>query len=137
MCLHGLIIILTCVSFDFSCTCSFSCSGSGGVGGLYFNAKGEITNYKTLLSNTNRNCGGGLTPVSCSLAGLTCSYYDTLINSTLYILYDLSFSGIHGYRVRKRVVDSVGKLTLILRVRSIIVQRRLCWVVTVAGLKLW
>ena len=113
------------------------CSGSGGVGGLYFNAKGEITNYKTLLSNTNRNCGGGLTPVSCSLTGLKCSYYDTLIYSTLYILYDLACSGIHGYRVRKRMVDSVGKLTLIPRVRSIIVLRRHCWAVTVAGLKLW
>jgi len=37
-------------------------SGTGGVYGLYFNADGEITDYKTLLANTSRNCGGGLTP---------------------------------------------------------------------------
>ena len=37
-------------------------TGTGGVYGLYFNADGEITDYKTLLANTNRNCGGGLTP---------------------------------------------------------------------------
>ena len=47
-------------------------SGTGGVYGLYFNADGEITDYKTLLANTNRNCGGGLTPwntwVSCEEA---------------------------------------------------------------------
>ena len=44
-------------------------SGTGGVYGLYFNADGEITDYKTLLAKTSRNCGGGLTPwntwVSC------------------------------------------------------------------------
>ena len=44
-------------------------SGTGGVYGLYFNTDGEITDYKTLLANTSRNCGGGLTPwntwVSC------------------------------------------------------------------------
>jgi len=37
-------------------------TGTGGVYGLYFNADGEITDYKTLLANTSRNCGGGLTP---------------------------------------------------------------------------
>jgi len=34
----------------------------GGVYGLQFNLAGEIVDYKTLLSNTKRNCGGGLTP---------------------------------------------------------------------------
>eukprot|EP00985_Skeletonema_marinoi_P005302 scaffold2286_cov140-Skeletonema_marinoi.AAC.2 len=33
-----------------------------GVYGLQFNLAGEIVDYKTLLSNTKRNCGGGLTP---------------------------------------------------------------------------
>lgn len=41
----------------------------GGVYGLYFNAEGEVTEYKALLTGTNDNCGGGLTPwgtwVSC------------------------------------------------------------------------
>jgi len=44
-------------------------SGKAGVHGLYFNKDGEITNYKTLLSGTTWNCGGGLSPwntwVSC------------------------------------------------------------------------
>jgi len=43
--------------------------GKGGVYGLYFNAEGEITEYKALLTGTTDNCGGGLTPwntwVSC------------------------------------------------------------------------
>ena len=42
---------------------------AGGVYGLQFNLAGEIVDYKNLLSNTKRNCGGGLTPwntwVSC------------------------------------------------------------------------
>jgi len=41
----------------------------GGVYGLYFNSEGEITEYKALLTGTDDNCGGGLTPwntwVSC------------------------------------------------------------------------
>jgi hypothetical protein len=44
-------------------------SGGGGVYGLYFDKYGAVINYTTLLSNTTRNCGGGLTPwgtwVSC------------------------------------------------------------------------
>jgi len=43
--------------------------GKGGVYGLYFNAEGEIVEYKALLTGTTDNCGGGLTPwgtwVSC------------------------------------------------------------------------
>ena len=30
--------------------------------GLYFDEDGYLVDYKTLLSNTDRNCGGGLTP---------------------------------------------------------------------------
>ena len=37
-------------------------SGDGGVYGLYFDKDGAVVDYKTLLSNTDRNCGGGLTP---------------------------------------------------------------------------
>lgn len=44
-------------------------SGDGGVYGLYFDEDGNVVDYKTLLSDTNRNCGGGITPwatwVSC------------------------------------------------------------------------
>jgi hypothetical protein len=44
-------------------------SGGGGLYGLYFDKYGAVINYTTLLSNTTRNCGGGLTPwgtwVSC------------------------------------------------------------------------
>lgn len=36
--------------------------GDGGVYGLYFDEIGSIIDYKTLLDNTNRNCGGGLSP---------------------------------------------------------------------------
>jgi len=43
--------------------------GNGGVYGVYFNKHGEVINYKTLLSGTTWNCGGGMTPwntwVSC------------------------------------------------------------------------
>jgi hypothetical protein len=43
--------------------------GKGGVYGVYFNKYGEVINYKTLLSGTTWNCGGGMTPwntwVSC------------------------------------------------------------------------
>ena len=45
----------------------------GGVYGLYFNKDGEITEYEALLTGTNYNCGGGLTPwktwVSCEEDG--------------------------------------------------------------------
>ncbi|KAL7531002.1 hypothetical protein ACHAXR_003797, partial [Thalassiosira sp. AJA248-18] len=34
----------------------------GGVYGLYFNKNGDVVDYKTLLNNTSRNCGGGLSP---------------------------------------------------------------------------
>jgi hypothetical protein len=44
-------------------------NGKGGVYGVYFNKYGEVINYKTLLSGTTWNCGGGMTPwntwVSC------------------------------------------------------------------------
>jgi len=36
--------------------------GNGGVYGLYFNSKGEIVDYRALLTGTTDNCGGGLTP---------------------------------------------------------------------------
>jgi len=36
--------------------------GDGGVYGLYFNAKGEIVDYRALLTGTTDNCGGGITP---------------------------------------------------------------------------
>ena len=43
--------------------------GKGGVYGVYFNKYGDVINYKTLLSGTTWNCGGGMTPwntwVSC------------------------------------------------------------------------
>ena len=29
---------------------------------MYFDEDGTLVDYKTLLSNTDRNCGGGLTP---------------------------------------------------------------------------
>lgn len=35
---------------------------TGGVYGLHFNLDGEIVDYTILLSDTRRNCGGGLTP---------------------------------------------------------------------------
>lgn len=44
-------------------------NGTGGVYALVFDSEGEIRDYKTLLTNTTRNCNGGLTPwntwVSC------------------------------------------------------------------------
>lgn len=44
-------------------------SGRGGVYALYFNERGDVADYKMLLSNTTRNCAGGTTPfntwVSC------------------------------------------------------------------------
>ncbi|KAL7554787.1 hypothetical protein ACHAWF_018366 [Thalassiosira exigua] len=36
--------------------------GRGGVYGLYFNKYGEVVDYKTLLSGTTWNCGGGISP---------------------------------------------------------------------------
>lgn len=36
-------------------------SSSGGVGALYFDSRGEVIDYKRLLSGTNPNCGGGKT----------------------------------------------------------------------------
>jgi hypothetical protein len=36
--------------------------GKGGVYGVYFNKYGKVINYKTLLSGTTWNCGGGMTP---------------------------------------------------------------------------
>lgn len=35
---------------------------AGGVYGLHFNLEGDIIDYTNLLSNTRRNCGGGITP---------------------------------------------------------------------------
>ena len=35
---------------------------AGGVYGIHFNLAGDIVDYVNLLSNTRRNCGGGLTP---------------------------------------------------------------------------
>jgi len=44
-------------------------SGRGGVYAVYFNKRGDVVDYKMLLSNTTRNCAGGTTPfntwVSC------------------------------------------------------------------------
>jgi len=43
--------------------------GDGGVGGIYFNADGEVVDYKVLQGGTSWNCSGGKTPwntwVSC------------------------------------------------------------------------
>lgn len=36
--------------------------GKGGVGGIYFDASGNIFGYKRLLDGTTDNCGGGKTP---------------------------------------------------------------------------
>jgi len=36
-------------------------SGTGGVGSLKFDAKGNVIGYKRTLTNTQRNCGGGKT----------------------------------------------------------------------------
>jgi len=48
-------------------------SGDGGVYGLYFDKDGDVIDYKTLLSDTTRNCGGGLSPwntwISCEETG--------------------------------------------------------------------
>lgn len=41
---------------------SASSDGEGGVGALYFDASGEIINYRRLLTGTNHNGGGGVTP---------------------------------------------------------------------------
>ncbi len=35
---------------------------AGGVYGLHFNLEGDIVDYMSLLSNTRRNCGGGISP---------------------------------------------------------------------------
>ena len=47
--------------------------GDGGVYGLYFDANGNIMEYKAILTGTSRNCGGGLTPwntfISCEETG--------------------------------------------------------------------
>ncbi len=44
-------------------------SSRGGVYAVYFNNRGDVVDYKMLLSNTTRNCAGGKTPfnswVSC------------------------------------------------------------------------
>lgn len=37
-------------------------SGGGGVGALRFSRDGQITNAYSILSNTHRNCAGGVTP---------------------------------------------------------------------------
>jgi hypothetical protein len=55
--------------------------GTGGVYALAFDSDGEIRDYRTLLSNTTRNCNGGLTPwstwVSCEeVAGGHCWQVD-------------------------------------------------------------
>lgn len=36
----------------------------GGVYGLYFDEDGNVIDYKTLLNDTSRNCGGGLRQVT-------------------------------------------------------------------------
>jgi len=54
-------------------------SGGGGVYGLYFDKDGNIVDYKTLLSNTKRNCGGGLSPwhswISCEEVSPTTGFF--------------------------------------------------------------
>ena len=48
-------------------------NNGGGVYGLYFNKDREIIDYKTLLTGTSRNCGGGMSPwntwISCEEVG--------------------------------------------------------------------
>ena len=37
-------------------------NGDGGVGGIFFNADGEVIDYKSLQAGTSWNCSGGKTP---------------------------------------------------------------------------
>jgi hypothetical protein len=62
-------------------------SGRGGVYGLYFNNNGDMIDYKQLLNDTTRNCGGGSTPwntwISCEEYGNgQCHQIDPNPNST-------------------------------------------------------
>ena len=41
----------------------------GGVGALYFNAQGQVIDYRMILNNTRANCGGGTTPWGAWISG--------------------------------------------------------------------
>mmetsp|Transcript_32205 Transcript_32205/g.67725 ORF Transcript_32205/g.67725 Transcript_32205/m.67725 type:complete len:654 (+) Transcript_32205:76-2037(+) len=47
--------------------------GGGGVYGLYFDKDGNMMDYKTLLTGTTDNCGGGITPWN---TWITCEEYE-------------------------------------------------------------
>ncbi len=48
-------------------------AGGGGVYGLYFDACGDVYEYKALLEDMTGNCGGGLTPWN---TWISCEEYD-------------------------------------------------------------
>ena len=90
--------------------------GDGGVYGLYFNAKGEIVDYRALLTGTTDNCGGGITPWNTwvSVSPHLC-VYSLQMNSRLHPHYHTNRSLTYilllypSYSVKRQEVDNVIK----------------------------